>query len=132
TPTPSMNAHSRGARTSAHTNEMTPWSMLGGLRCTADDPNGTKSSPSRLRFCPSSRPTFRFRVPPPDSNSTYSRSVLGASGNLKERALRFKRGGTEIPCTLRTHAAAFVSLTEHSLSCIEDQDESLACPDPGG
>ena len=43
---------------------------------------GTKSSPSRLRFRPLSRPAFRFRVPLPGRASTYSRPVLGARGNL--------------------------------------------------
>src|SRR5579862_125906 len=38
----------------------------------------TRNSPSRWRFRPSSPVTFRFRVQPPGSTSTYSRSVLGA------------------------------------------------------
>src|SRR5262249_31316853 len=41
-----------------------------------------KNSPSRLRFRPPNRLTFRFRVRPLGWASTYSRPVLGASGNL--------------------------------------------------
>ena len=33
-PTDSMNAHRSTPRTNAQTKEITPWSMLGGLRCT--------------------------------------------------------------------------------------------------
>jgi hypothetical protein len=53
----------------------------------------TKNSPSRWRFRPSSRPTFRLHVLPPDSTSTYSRSVLGASGNLSGLQRCDKREG---------------------------------------
>ena len=42
-----------------------------------------KDSPSRWRFCPLSPLTFRFRVRPSGGASTYSRSVLGASRNLR-------------------------------------------------
>jgi hypothetical protein len=42
-----------------------------------------KNSPSRFRFRPPFRPTFGFRLRPPGWASTYSRSVLGASGNLE-------------------------------------------------
>ena len=45
---------------------------------------GRMSSPSRLRFRPPSRPTFRFRVQPPGLASLYSRSVLGADENLEK------------------------------------------------
>src|SRR5689334_18653059 len=41
-----------------------------------------KYSPSRWRFRPPHRLTFRFRVLPSGGASSYSRSVLGASGNL--------------------------------------------------
>src|SRR6266404_5052820 len=41
-----------------------------------------KNSPSRLRFRPPNRLTFRFRVRPLGSASTYLRSVVGAEGNL--------------------------------------------------
>src|SRR5581483_5017209 len=41
-----------------------------------------KNSPSRLRFRPPNRLTFRFRVRPLGWASTYSRPVLGATGNL--------------------------------------------------
>src|SRR6266550_5181663 len=42
-----------------------------------------KNSPSRFRFRPPFRPTFGFRLRPPGWASTYSRSVLGASGTLE-------------------------------------------------
>lgn len=45
--------------------------------------DGTKDSPSRVRFRPLSRLTFRFRVRPPGRASSYSRPVLGAGGNLR-------------------------------------------------
>ena len=47
--------------------------------------DGTKDSPSRVRFRPLSRLTFRFRVRPPGRASSYSRPVLGAGGNLRCR-----------------------------------------------
>jgi hypothetical protein len=40
---------------------------------------GTKVSPSRVRFRPLSRLTFRFRVRPSGRASSYSRPVLGAA-----------------------------------------------------
>src|SRR5262249_4041424 len=49
-----------------------------------------KNSPSRLRFRPPNRLTFRLRVRPPDSASTYSRSVLGAGGNVDGEAVALK------------------------------------------
>ena len=39
----------------------------------------TKDSPSRVRFRPLPRLTFRFRVRPPGRASSYSRPVLGAA-----------------------------------------------------
>jgi len=48
---------------------------------------------------------------PPDSVSTYSRSVLGASGNLEIRTLRFKRGRDEKPRNLRIRPLASFDLT---------------------
>ena len=60
-----------------------------------------KNSPSRLRFRPLSRLTIRLRVLPSDSASTYLRSVLGASGNLEDRARGFKRGDERNPRNLR-------------------------------
>jgi hypothetical protein len=42
-----------------------------------------KNSPSRVRFRPPFRPTFRFRVRPPGLASSYSRPVLGAVGTLR-------------------------------------------------
>jgi hypothetical protein len=44
--------------------------------------NGTSNSPSRVRFRPQPRVTFRFRVVPPGGASSYSRPVLGAVGTL--------------------------------------------------
>jgi hypothetical protein len=41
--------------------------------------NGTKDSPSRVRFRPLPRLTFRFRVRPSGRASSYSRPVLGAA-----------------------------------------------------
>jgi len=41
-----------------------------------------KNSPSRLRFRPPNQLTFRLRVRPLSSASTYSRSVLDAVRNL--------------------------------------------------
>src|SRR5215211_2848456 len=43
----------------------------------------TRVSPSRLRFRPPSRLALGFRLQPLGTASTYSRSVLGASGNLR-------------------------------------------------
>jgi hypothetical protein len=43
----------------------------------------TKNSPSRGRFRPRSSRTLGFRLPFPRTASTYSRSVLGATANLK-------------------------------------------------
>ena len=51
----------------------------------------TKNSPSRVRFRPAPRRTFRFRVAPTGEASTYSRPVLGASGNLEGRVSPRKR-----------------------------------------
>ena len=45
--------------------------------CSTKD--GTKDSPSRVRFRPLPRLTFRFRVRPPGRASSYSRPVLGAA-----------------------------------------------------
>src|SRR5439155_439312 len=63
-------------------------SRFRGRRCAPDQ----KNSPSRWRFRSPNRPTFRLPVQPPDSVSTYLRSVLGASANLKHCAPPFKRG----------------------------------------
>src|SRR5207248_3378266 len=56
---------------------------------------GPKNSPSRLRFRPPNRLTFRFRVRPPDSASTYSRSVLGAGENLDRTDMALQGPGGE-------------------------------------
>ena len=52
--------------------------------------SATKNSPSRLRFRPPNLLAFRLRVQPPGSASTYSRSVLGASGTVDPVADRCK------------------------------------------
>src|SRR5215831_18651574 len=46
---------------------------------------GTRNSPSRWRFRPPPPGTFGFRLPPSGAASTYSRSVLGARGNVPTR-----------------------------------------------
>jgi len=43
-----------------------------------------KNSPTRWHFRPPNQLTFRFRVRPLGSASTYSRSVVGAEGNLAD------------------------------------------------
>ena len=53
-------------------------------------PSFQENSPSRWRFCPLSPLTFRFRVRPSGGASTYSRSVLGASRNLRTPGRRIK------------------------------------------
>src|SRR3954447_24359902 len=70
---------------------------------------GTKNSPSRWRFRPPNLVTFRFRVRSPGSDSTYSRSVLGAKGTVRPRAARCKAPGGAVPaicgnfCTRRAN-----------------------------
>src|SRR5207249_12116094 len=59
-----------------------------GLLTSAD---GGKSSPSRVRFRPPSPLTFRFRVVPSETASTYSRPLLGAGGNLEPWPSECKR-----------------------------------------
>ena len=59
--------------------------------------NGTKGSPSRVRFRPPPPSTFRpppcgFRVRPPVTTSTYSRPVLGARRTLRIGQGRRKGG----------------------------------------
>src|SRR5947208_8654958 len=54
------------------------WSASADERSALDQ----KNSPSQFRFRPPLPLTFAFRLLPSDSVSTYSRSVLGASGNL--------------------------------------------------
>ena len=49
-----------------------------------------RNSPSRFRFRPPLPLTFRLRVQPSDSASTYLRSVLGARENLRDLAAAFK------------------------------------------
>ena len=48
-------------------------------RACALDRTGPRVSPSRVRFRPPPRLTFRFRVRPPGRASSYSRPVLGAA-----------------------------------------------------
>src|SRR5258705_7276816 len=49
-------------------------------------PLDQKNSPSQFHFRPPFPLTFAFRLLPSDSVSTYSRSVLGAIGNLTSQA----------------------------------------------
>ena len=56
-----------------------------------------KNSPSRVRFRPAPRRTFRFRVAPTGEPSSYSRPVLGARGNLKGRVSPRKRSPNVSP-----------------------------------
>ncbi len=60
-----------------------------------------RNSPSRRRFRPPSPVTFRFRVRPPGRVSSYSRSVLGALGNLGCRTWPFKASSCGKGCCLR-------------------------------
>ena len=53
--------------------------------------NGTKDSPSRVRFRPLPRLTFRFRVRPPGRASSYSRPVLGAAAIYAVAAVLARR-----------------------------------------
>ena len=57
--------------------------------CSTKD--GTKVSPSRVRFCPLPRLTFRFRVRPPGRASSYSRPVLGAAAIYAVAAVLARR-----------------------------------------
>src|SRR5438270_9306407 len=81
----------------AQRNDVSPWSMAGGRRCIRGAMLSTasvrvahvldqKNSPSRLRFRPPFPGTFALRLLPSGAASTYSRSVLGARGNLERRA----------------------------------------------
>src|SRR6266545_4161324 len=96
-----------------------PWSKLGRRRCTAaivlvtDACVGPKNSPSRLRFRPPNSLTFPLRVRSPSPVSTYSRSVLGASGNLEG-----KRGrGKQVTDVVLAICEVFNFPHLHSLSC---------------
>src|SRR5436190_13210273 len=60
-------------------------------RLSDDAHAGPKNSPSRCRFCPPNRRTFRFRVLPAGWASAYLRSALGASGTLTDRPRPIKR-----------------------------------------
>ena len=55
------------------------------MHAPATLPQSEKNSPSGSRFRPPHPPTFRFRVQPSGEASTYSRSLLGADGNLEGR-----------------------------------------------
>src|SRR5690348_3053703 len=74
----------------AQKNDVMPRSKAGRRRCIARDPTEAvpaaretkKNSPSRWRFRPPPRGTVGFRLEPPGAASTYSRSVLGATGKL--------------------------------------------------
>src|SRR6478735_10600579 len=97
TPTASDPNQMKSPKATAQIRETTPWSMLGARRCTSviligaaaravGGPFWTnldqKNSPSRFRFRPPVALTFGFRLLPSPLASTYSRSVLGANGNL--------------------------------------------------
>ena len=64
--------------------------MRGAPQSTRGSARDQKNSPSRFRFRPPLPLTFRLRVQPPDSVSTYLRSVLGAIGNLCDASGSFK------------------------------------------
>jgi hypothetical protein len=57
-------------------------------------PKGLLDSPSRFRFRPPHRLTFGLHLVPPGMASSYSRSVLGARGNLETDDLLGKAAGT--------------------------------------
>src|SRR5207248_8047048 len=62
---------------------------------------GPKNSPSRFPFRPPLSLTFPFRVQSSSSASTYSGSVLGASGNLGAGQGSYKGLGTRRGRNLR-------------------------------
>jgi hypothetical protein len=66
------------ARREAHRRQSCPDAKI---RESPEDFRGN-NSPSRRRFRPPRWQTFRFRVRLPSGASSYSRSVLGANGNL--------------------------------------------------
>src|SRR5436309_9139283 len=82
------------ASPSAQRNDVTPWENA-GRRIGALDSRQKKNSPSRWRFRPPNPLAFRLRVQPPGPASTYSRSVLGASGTLRRLHGAFKRPEVE-------------------------------------
>jgi hypothetical protein len=76
-----------------------PWLNAGGRRCIARrilrlrdgrPARDQKNSPSRFRFRPPLEPTFPFRVLPLREASTYSRSVLDASGKVRHPSAAVK------------------------------------------
>ena len=70
-------ATSRSEMRSLRTFLYTTHTLASDVVCSRKD--GTKDSPSRVRFRPLSRLTFRFRVRPSGRASSYSRPVLGAA-----------------------------------------------------
>src|SRR5215210_1065138 len=79
----------------AQRNDVIPRAMEGIRRCIAAviltssgrrTARDQRNSPSRWRFRPPNLVTFRFRVQSPGSDSTYSRSVLGARGTVEAGA----------------------------------------------
>jgi hypothetical protein len=101
-PMPSRNNHTHTANASAQRNEDTPGATLGDRRCTRRSYTapGTINSPSRWRFRPPTPLTFRFRVVPSKSDSTYFRSVLGAVVNLLGGQARGNRSRRRKRCNL--------------------------------
>src|SRR5215211_2359700 len=67
----------------------------------ASDNIAGKNSPSRVRFRPPVRLTFRCRVRPPGLASSYSRPVLGAVGNVKDLSGNRKSEPSGNPRNLR-------------------------------
>ena len=65
-------------------------SLPGPSRKTKERPKALFGSPSRFRFRPPSSLTLGLRLLPSRPASPYSRSVLGAGGNLGDRATHRK------------------------------------------
>jgi hypothetical protein len=82
-------------------------------------PAGSKNSPSRWRFRPPNLLAFRFRVRPPGSTSTYSRSVLGARATLDRRIGGFK-GGPAREMTQFARSLIHDAVVGHCALCSEE------------
>src|SRR6185436_18524282 len=94
-----------------------------------------KNSPSRWRFCPLSPLTFRFRVRPSGGASTYSRSVLGASRNLRTqdgtvKTLLNSLGALCDVSRLECALAQPVPTPDSVATRISPQDQETMCPFP--
>jgi hypothetical protein len=90
-------------------------------------PPEQKNSPSRLRFRPPDRLTFRFRVRPPGWASTYSRPVLGARGKLRHGGGRAQGLGKRVPRILRKLRVAHAELAVRAV-CSTKVDQGFAEP----